>query len=130
MSNYADPRLELLHQLETSQTQLLKDLKSLNRKGLAGELVGCAMVMAPAYALMTGNISVGPGVAWMGLGLLVSVMAVRYLLTAASLPATRLALEQVEREMERLRDLELDHPARYMVRQPPPARLTPSDQGE
>jgi hypothetical protein len=44
------------------------------------------------------------------MGLLLSVISVRYLLTAASLPATRIALEQVVREIGRIRDLELDHP--------------------
>jgi hypothetical protein len=105
-------KLDLLNDLRDSQNEILKELKSLNRKGRASEYIGTAIVVITAFSLMINTVTLGAGLGLMGIGLLISIIAARYLLTAATLPATRLAIEYAHREIERISDLDLDHPLR------------------
>jgi hypothetical protein len=85
--------------LESELRDLLEDLKSQNRKGRVAEWFGSTMVMVGSVSLiMEGlglaadrSIPLGLAVGLIGFGLLLEIRAVRYFLTAATMPATRLA---------------------------------------
>jgi hypothetical protein len=95
-----------LNELKRSQAELLKDLKRIKRKAQFTEYVAIIMVVGASFAVMYGNITVSTAVGLVSIGLLFSIIGARYFIEAAILPASEIALDGVDREMDRLHALD------------------------
>jgi len=81
-------------ELKQERADLLKDMKSFNRKALFAEYVGGGMVLLPSLMLLgigDSAISLSTAVGFIGVGLLLYLTAIRYFLVAATMSARRLA---------------------------------------
>src|SRR5215469_2787692 len=91
-------------ELKRDRDQLLKDLKKTNRKARFAEYVGSVLVVFPSVLLILGDgkdISLNTAVGLIGSGLLFFITGIRYFIVAATMPATRFALDKVAQEIER-----------------------------